>query len=314
MKIAILSRYQKLHNRGVESFASELSSRLAKNHQVDLLIGKQADDISKIIKGNYDIVMPLNGRLQSLKVSLSRLFSKYQLVIGGHSGIGRDDIWNIAVCKPDIFIALTKKEYDFAKGWAWGSKVVKIPNGVNLDRFSSHGKKIAIDLPKPIILSVGALEWYKGHEKVIRAVAKLDSGSLLIVGKGSLKTRLQQLGEELLPSRFKVIEVPYDKMPEVYRVADIFTLASWDREAFGIVYLEAMACNIPVVAPNDDSRQEIIGLGGLLTEVDNPTAFSKSLEQALQTNFKDRPRQHAEKFSWEIIAKKYETELEKLIN
>ena len=38
-----------------------------------------SDDLGKILQGNYDIVMPMNGRMQSLKASLGRIFGKYKL-------------------------------------------------------------------------------------------------------------------------------------------------------------------------------------------------------------------------------------------
>src|SRR5687768_13841515 len=155
MKIGILSRYQDTTSRGVETVALELATRLSKNHQVELLTGKNSDSFSRIINSKFDIVMPLNGRSQSMKASLGRLVSKYKLVIGGHSGIGRDDILNIALAKPDLFIALTDYMEEWTKKWAWGSKIVKINNGIDLEKFNPKGPKIDIKLPRPIILSVG---------------------------------------------------------------------------------------------------------------------------------------------------------------
>ncbi len=306
MKIAFLSRYQTNIERGAENFVSELSERLSKKHVVDLLSGRDADDISKVIAGDYDIAIPINGRLQSLKASLGRIQGRYKLLITGHSGIGRDDIWNIAVCKPDVFVALTDYSYKWASSWAWGSKVVKIPNGVDLIKFSPIGEKISIDLPKPIILSVGGLVWYKYHDRVIRAVGKMGEGSVLIVGKGPEEKKLSQIGEEMLGNNFRITNFSYEDMPKVYRSADLFTLPSWDREAFGLVYLEAMASGLGVVAPRDASRREIVGQGGLLTNVSDPVEYAEALKKALNINWLEESRVQAEKFSWEEIANKYE--------
>src|SRR5258708_25839296 len=140
MKIAILSRYQQTHIRGVESFVIELTKRLPQSWDVDVLTGKDSDSFSKIISGKYDIVMPINGRLESLKSSIGRLFSPYKLVIGGHSGIGRDDIFNIVIAKPNVFIALTDYMASWANKWAWGSRVIKISNGVDLEKFHPKGE------------------------------------------------------------------------------------------------------------------------------------------------------------------------------
>lgn len=306
MKIVFLSRYQATTQRGVEVFVSELTSRLSKQHKVDIFWGDRADSLGEILRGKYDIVVPTNGRLQSLKVSLARPIGRYKILISGHSGIGRDDIWNIAVTKPDVFVALTDYMADWAKKWAWGSKVIKISNGIDLNKFSPSGKKIDLGLPKPIILSVGALTWYKHHERAIESVAKLTTGSLLIVGRGEEKGNLERLGREKLGKRFRLMSAEYEQLSGIYRSVNLFTLPSWDREAFGIVYLEAMASGLPVVAPNDLSRREIIGDGGILVDVSSAKNYAEAIEKALSFNWQNKPRSQAAKFSWDVISKKYE--------
>lgn len=306
MKIVFLSRYQNINQRGAENFVFELSKRLSKSHQVDVLTGKNADSLKLVLEGKYDIVIPINGRLQSLKASLARLVGGYKLLITGHSGIGRDDIWNIVVAKPEMFVALTDQMVKWAKNWAWGSKVFKIPNGIDLNKFSAEGEKISIDLPKPIILSVGALTWYKYHDRVIRAVGETGKGSVLIVGKGPEEDKLRRTGKEFLGSRFKILNFSYEDMPKVYRSVNLFTLPSWDREAFGIAYIEALASGLGVVAPDDESRREIVGDGGLFVDVSDPKKYASVLKKALVIDWSKRARAQAEKFSWEIVASRYE--------
>ncbi|MCL4416744.1 MAG: glycosyltransferase family 4 protein [Actinobacteria bacterium] len=306
MKIAFLSRFQNITERGAENFVSELSKRLSKHMSVDILSGKDADDFSKVIKGGYDVVIPINGRLQSLKASLGRISGKYKMLISGHSGIGRDDIWNIAICKPDVFVALTDYMYQWAKNWAWGSKVVKISNGVDLNKFSPNGAKINIDLPKPIILSVGALVWYKYHDRLIKAASQMGEASVLIVGKGPEEANLINRGKKLLGNRFKIAQFKYEDMPKVYRSCDLFSLPSWDREAFGMVYLEALASGLGVIAPSDASRREIVGEGGLFVDANDPISFAKAIEQGLKMDWVAKARTQAEKFSWDKVVSEYE--------
>lgn len=313
MRIAFLSRYQNTIERGAENFVMELTSRLAKNYSVDVLAGSDADSLLKILKGKYDVVVPINGRLQSLKVSLGRVVGNHKLLITGQSGIGRDDIWNIVVVKPDVFVALTNYQASWAKKWAWGSRVMKIPNGIDLEKFKPEGGKIALGLPGPVILSVGALAWYKYHDRAIEAVARLGKGSLLVVGKGPDESKLEKLGRERLGPRFKLMAVNYKDLPEVYRSADLFTLPSWSREAFGIVYLEAMASGLPVVAPDDPQRREIIGEAGILVDCANLEKYAQALKQALDIKWGDRPRKQAEKFNWDKIAKEYEKTFMELV-
>lgn len=311
-KIAFLCRGYGTVNRGVETYVKELSQRLQKNFEVTILAGRDSDNLQTVVNGNFDLVIATNGRWQALKASLGRLIGRYNLLISGQAGIGRDDLWNIAICAPDVYVALTDYEMDWAKKWAWKTKLVKIPNGVDLTKFNPQGKKINIDLPRPIILSVGALEWYKHHELVIEAVSKLENGSLLIVGNGSKLKELTQLGNKKIPGRFKIISVKFEEMPEVYRSADLFTLPSWNREAFGIVYVEAMASGLAVVAPRDCPRREIVGNAGILTEVFKAEKYAAAIEMALNKDWQDLPRKQAEKFSWDQIVEEYKKLIEEI--
>lgn len=306
MKVVFLNRYQNKFERGAEVFVKELIQRLSKNNTVDVFADKKADSIKDVLSGNYDLVIPINGRLQSLKVSLARLAGGYKVLITGHSGKGWDDIWNIAIAKPDVFVALTDYMASWAKKWAWGSKIIKIPNGIDLQKFNPKGDKINLGLPEPIILSVGALTWYKYHERVIMAVKNLGYGSLLIVGRGPEEERLHKLGNEALGERFKIVQFKYEDMSKVYRSVDLFTLPSWDREAFGIVYLEAMASGLGVVAPDDQSRREIVGEGGLFAKVDDNKNYTDAIARALKVDWPTKSRAQAEKFSWDKIALEYE--------
>ncbi len=305
MHILILNRHQEKTQRGAEIFVKELTAQLSIKNRVTVLTGASADSFSKIILGDWDIVIPINGRMQALKASLGRLFKNYKLVISGHSGIGRDDLWNILV-RPDMFIALTTKAKHWAESKSLGVKVAQIPNGVDLKRFNPAGEKINFNLPRPIILSVGALVKTKNHHQVIQAVSQLKQGSVLIAGKGMEYDILKKQGEKFLPNRFKIMSFDYDKLPAVYRSADLFTLPSWDREAFGIVYLEAMATGLGIVAPDDDTRREIIGPAGLYFKPGDIDDYARKIEQALTINWQGKALKQVKKFSWQNIGQKYQ--------
>lgn len=312
MKIVFLSRYQNTIQRGAETFVRELSKELGKEHEISIFSGDKSESLYSIINGNYQIVVSINGGWQSLKASLGRIKGHYKLVISGQAGIGRGDIFNIATCKPDLYVALTESMYKWAKKWAWGSKVIKISNGVDLKKFNPNGSKVDLGVKKPVVLSIGALVWYKHHEKTIKAVSLLDDVSLVIVGDGPEKEKLEDLGKKLLGDRFKIMKSDYENLPAIYRSSDIFVLPSWDREAFGIVYLEAMASGLGVVAPNDSSRREIIGEAGILVDVADSQKYSEAIKQAFLENWKTKALSQASKFSWEKVAKNYEEVLKNL--
>lgn len=303
-RLVFLCRGYGVVNRGVEAHVKELSLRLSERFYVEIFSGSDADSLQKVLKGKFDLVIPTNGRIQALKMSMGRIIGGYKVLIVAHAGIGKDEIWNL-LTMPDVYVALTDYELSWAKKNAVKSKLIKIPNGIDLKEFNPKGDKVDLGLDKPVVLSVGALEWYKHHDLAIQAVSKLDA-SLLIVGEGSLKNYLEKMGNELLgKKRFKVMKAEYSRMPSIYRSANLFTLPSWDREAFGIVYLEAMASGLPVVAPDDLSRKEIIGEAGIFTDVFDIGKYSDSIYKSLNNKWSDLPIKQSEKFSWDKIADKY---------
>jgi glycosyltransferase involved in cell wall biosynthesis len=94
-------------------------------------------------------------------------------------------------------------------------------------------------------------------------------------------------------------------MPSLYRAADLFVYPNPPYESFGLVFLEALATNIPVIATDDPIRREIIGSAGLFINPACPHSISTAITQALKINWNTNPRQQVEKFSWDKIGKKY---------
>jgi glycosyltransferase involved in cell wall biosynthesis len=138
------------------------------------------------------------------------------------------------------------------------------------------------------------------------AVAKLKKVSLLLVGDGELKESLESLGKRLLGERFEIVKVDHKQMPTVYRAADLFTLVPEPSEAFGIVYVEAMATNLPVVGVKDEQRENIVGNAGILVDPENLEGYAEAVQRTLGQKWGDRPRRQAEKFDWGKIAEEYE--------
>lgn len=262
---------------------------------------------------NFDIIISTNGGWQPSLIRLLTWIKRSKMVIVGHSGRGWDDrnnLWNF----PDVFIALTQVAKDWAKRVNPFVKVEFIPNGIDLKMFNPNGDRLSIKLKKPIVLCAGALASTKRVDLTIRAMVGIKNASLLVVGKGEEEKNIIDLGNKLLGDRFQLINLSYQKMPEVYRVAAVFTLPSWESEAFPLVYLEAMASNLPVVATDDQIRKEIVGDAGILVDPKDTKAYTKALKEALATNWDNKPRKQAEKFSWDKVANQYEKLMLSLLN
>jgi glycosyltransferase involved in cell wall biosynthesis len=346
MKIVFLSFYSGLVDRGVETLVHELASHLTKNHEITVIIaGKPKNDVTynqikipieietverhdlsiehklgldyyyrkithftfkslkHLIKIKPDIIIPLNGSWQAFIIRFFTLFNKSKMVVSGQAGLGWDEKWNLSL-RPDLFVSLSKRNDQWVKERFSKQKTVVIPNGVDLNKFKPGQKTNIFKLHRPVILTVAGSERFKRVEETISAVSSLDNASLIVVG-GNNNT--QTLGKKLLGKQFKQIKLKYEEMPDIYRSADLFTLVSDSQEAFGISYLEALATNLPVVATNDPMRQEIIQKSGLY--VDNPKnsqEYAQVLKTAIKKEWGNLPRETAQNYSWEEIAKQYE--------
>ncbi len=263
--------------------------------------------VLQIISKDTDIIIPTNGGWQSILCKLYALKNNNKLIIVGHSGIGLDDYINLMV-RPNYFIALT----DYQKQWALNSKIISnvitIPNGIDVEKYAPQGDKISINLPRPIILLPSSIIRSKQIDKAIQAISQIPSVSLAIVGKSeedSYKTEIKEMGSKLLKRRFLLTESSQNEMPQWYRACDIVTFPCLSSEAFGLVLLEALSSNKPVVTNNDPIRREIVGNAGILCNVQDTKEYTNALEKALNTNYKDLPRNQAQKFSWDKIANQY---------
>jgi glycosyltransferase involved in cell wall biosynthesis len=152
-------------------------------------------------------------------------------------------------------------------------------------------------LPRPRILCVGAVDEHKRMRLAVEAVARLAAGgSLTVLGEGPEAAALDRLAAERLGAgRYLRRVVPRAEMPAWYRGADCFTLPS-RSESFGLVYLEALACGRPVVAPDDAVRREVIGDAGVLCDVGDAHLYSQALAAALARDWGGLPRRRAERF------------------
>lgn len=114
------------------------------------------------------------------------------------------------------------------------------------------------------LLTVSRLVERKGHLDVLRAVRDLPHVRYLIVGDGPYYRKIYYRIKDLeLQDRVRIIKnVSDDELARMYQQADIFVMPTqkreFDREGFGIVYLEAQLFGLPVVAANHAGIDEAV--------------------------------------------------------
>lgn len=268
--------------------------------------------LPKLFSDRFEVIFSINGFWQMVLLRILRFFTRVKIISTGFAGVGKDSYWNVKLAT-DAFVAMTNFAAEWARDINPKIKISAIGGGVDLKRFTPDGKVENLDLERPITLCVSALIPYKGVDLTIRAVSKLKKGSLVIIGDGYEKEKLQNLGEGLLgQKRFRILKVPYAEIEKYYRFCDVFTLASESSEAFGIVYLEAMASGKPAVGPDDEVRREVIGEGGIFVDVYDAEKYASGLKLALEKDWGNLIRKQAEKFSWDKIVSQYKEVIKKL--
>lgn len=147
-----------------------------------------------------------------------------------------------------------------------------------------------------VLLTVTRLkstEKYKGYDTIIRVMPRLlrthPHAVYYIIGQSDAaeQERVTRLIQALnLQDRVKLLGfVPDAVLQDHYLLADVFVMPS-RKEGFGIVFLEAMACGLPVIAGNQDGSRDALlnGRLGTLVDPEDPEAILQALEQALSGN------------------------------
>jgi phosphatidylinositol alpha-1,6-mannosyltransferase len=145
-----------------------------------------------------------------------------------------------------------------------------------------------------VVLSVSRLSAYKGHETIMRAIPLMQSGSALryvIVGDGPHRQSLETIAERLgIRAQIHFAgRVPDQELVLYYAMADVFALCTEERrdetdvEGFGIVFLEASASGLPIVATNAGGIPDAVADGetGFLVPAGDPAATAIALDRLL---------------------------------
>lgn len=214
-----------------------------------------------------------------------------------------------------------------------------VPPGVDTERFRplSMDAKPAVrrsfGLPEagPLVVNVGRLVPRKGADAVIGAAARLRRAfpelTVAVAGTGRDRERLEALARRRrAPIRF-LGKVPDERLPALYACADVFAAPNrsrWgglEQEGFGIVFLEAAACEVPQVAGRSGGAPEAVVAGetGLLVhDPGDERQVAAAIAQLLddpegRARMGEAGRQRAvAEFSYDLLATRLATYLNEL--
>lgn len=185
--------------------------------------------------------------------------------------------------------------------------------GIDPTRFHPRSPRAAAD--GFVVGFVGRLEWRKGLQIVIQAMAALPHHVVLrVIGAGPDEARLRELAHGLgLGDRVRFEGFrPNEALPDCYRELDALVVPSLTTdgwvEQFGRVIVEAMACAVPVIGSDSGSVPEVMGSAGIVVPEADVDAWCSALRDVegspeLWNRLSAAGRQHAARYSWGSIAR-----------
>ena len=179
-------------------------------------------------------------------------------------------------------------------------KIALISNGVDLQRFVARPRRQDLMaryglVGRRVLLTVGRLYARKGMDRVIESLPSvlrvLPDVRYLLVGDGTYRADLEQLAiaRGVRDAVVFAGAVPDAELIDHYALADAFIMANrempdGDTEGFGLVFLEANACGIPVIAGKAGGSVDTVtdGVNGLVVDGDQTAQISAAILRLFQ--------------------------------
>ncbi|MFE9646607.1 glycosyltransferase family 4 protein [Streptomyces sp. NPDC006365] len=211
-------------------------------------------------------------------------------------------------------------------------RMVQLPPGVDEKTFhpGSGGDAVRARLgltDRPVVVCVSRLVPRKGQDTLILAMPRILASEpeavLLIVGGGPYERELRKLAYEtgVADSVHFTGAVPWSELPAHYGAGDVFAMpcrtrrGGLDVEGLGIVYLEASATGLPVVAGDSGGAPDAVldGETGWVVRGGSPEAAAERIvtllgDAELRRRMGERGRQWVEEtWRWDLLAEKLRT-------
>ncbi len=215
-------------------------------------------------------------------------------------------------------------EYSKKAAIQFGAKdVITIPNGYDAKVMKPVSKKKHSEFT---IITTSSLIPRNGIDTLIKAVSLLPNSipwKLIIAGDGPEKEKLEKLNYTLNPNSSRISflgRASNDKIPSLLQQADLFVRPSrW--EGFGVSFIEAMACGIPVIGTPVGGIPDFLfpDKTGISVPVDNVTALTHAISKLERDDvLREKLVKNAQtlveaRYKWDTIAKKVESTMSSLL-
>ena len=308
MRILLLATDAYGGHGGIALFNRELCAALD-GHEITVIPRVVRDAVHAVPPHVTFVAEAARGRLAYVRAVAGARKKRWDLVICGHLNllplaferpllvVHGVEAWKrrrAAIDKCRGVLSVSAITRDRLVAWSgYKGPAYVLPNAVHLEQYGIRPKRA--DLVeryhlggKRVLLTVGRLdsgERSKGFDEVLDVLHALPEDVVYVIaGGGNDFTRLQKKAHDLGISprvRFTGLFDERDK-PGLYNLADAYVMPS-RGEGFGFVFLEAMACGVPVIASKADGGREALldGKLGLLVDPTNPAELRAAIVETL---------------------------------
>jgi len=300
---------------GVQTYLYEITQRLATSHQVTVITpvtgvlpaaaamrtlapkSRIASDFRRALSSlRPDRVLVGHAHPQLLLAASLYRQVGYAAITYGNDYLAAQKRWhrpffNWLLRRSRPLVTITQANADRLRTLAMPTPRIVYP-GSDPSRFSPS--PVPTSGP-PTLLTVGRLVRRKGIDTVLESLPRLipehPALRYRIVGDGPDRERLQRCSEQLGLKQMVTFlgRVTEAQLPNLYRQAHVFVMVAREEhdsasmEGFGIVYLEASASGLPVVAGDSGGAAEAVmdGVTGFLVPPNDPERLAGALRKLL---------------------------------
>jgi glycosyltransferase involved in cell wall biosynthesis len=263
--------------------------------------------------------MPVSITLRGTEVPLSKIPTRKAKMLRALNNATR--VFSVSDSLKQLVVSLGADEH----------KIRVVGNGIDVKKFCPLDKtemREQLNIPShaKVLISVGGLVDRKGFHRVIEVlpelVAKYPDLIYLIVGGASAEGNIQKQLEEQV-SRLKLEKnvrflgtYSSEKLKEPLSAADLFVLAT-ANEGWANVFLEAMACGLPVITTDVGGNKEVVcdSNFGTITPFGNSESLLTALLNGLEKKWdSELIIQYAKENSWDTRVKILVDEFRKMVS
>ena len=328
MRICIISNYPDHCDEGMANIAFYLGRELSKRHEVLHLSLKHlfSRNFWKEVK-NFDpqVIHYTHGpsiiSFMIVKALAFHCKDAKTVVSAAHPASFRFSKKIAPFLKPDLVLIQSNESERVFRTLSCESEF--LPNGVDIEKFTPVSKdikqklreKYGLDKEKLIILHIGSIR-KRRNIQILNKMQKFKGVQVIVVGSTSMPME-QGIYKSLKESGCVIWRSYFENIEEIYQLSDCYIFPTTNKLGsinLPLSVLEAMSCNLPVIATKFGVLPTVFEEGDGLIFIDKEEEFIGALEKIINTNTNIKTREKVLPYSWRNVVGRLERIYDGIIN